>query len=172
MKRVSMLVVSLLVLTACGAGGSPPDRDGTWFVWLPDRDVDIPADDLDYFALQNGMESILVALGQPPSETSEKYLRPSVTMSVTVVGGDSPGITDMRAWLQCGAISRSETLEFAPPLGNSDGTVEADLGFVSWEGEFSGSERFSGTWTAGECEGSWNAKAERDDGDGGFFTDE
>lgn len=155
--RQAMLGVLVVLLTACGAAGSPPDTAGYWYLWLPDQEVDVPNDDMFLYHKMNFDALFLAALGQLPTEAVEEYIRPSLTMFLTVVGGESPGITDMDVLLNCGAISQYEHLTFDPPFGNSDGTVEADLGFVVWEGKFTGSEKVSGTWTSGDCDGSWNA---------------
>ena len=67
----------------------------------------------------------------------------------------------------------NERVEFNPPLEvSADGTVSVDRDVVQWEGKFWGSERFSGDWTAGDCEGSWDVTGEKDGDFGGFVPED
>ncbi len=102
-KFVGLGVACFLLLASCGASGSPPDTDGTWFLWLPDEQAEV--DDVFIYHDVHMRTLFLVARGGKPIERSEEYRTPSLTMVLNVAGGDAPGITSMRVLLNCGDLA-------------------------------------------------------------------
>lgn len=179
----AILLSAGLMLAACGgtesggSAGSPPTEAGTWLVWSPDRQVDDTWSErgTGFLMIINHSQAWRLATfgGEPLEPEIASQLRPSLWLSLDVEEGGSdsePSMAQMRFRLECGPVVRNETVEFDPPKEvGAGGTVSVDLGVLQWDGTFSGSETFSGEWTAGDCGGSWNSTGGRDDDDLGAF---
>lgn len=182
MRRLSAVLGAVVLLgsvaAACGSAdpaGSPPAEAGSWMIWSPDRQVDdTPSEDTGNFVkLAHSFAWDEATFGGDPLEPEfVALLRPSLWMRLDLEeGGSNPSMADVR--VECGPVVLNETVEFDPPKTvAADGTVAVDLGFLQWEGTFSGSESFSGEWTAGDCGGSWDATGDNDDDFGVFFSQE
>lgn len=173
MRRVSATFVVLVVLvSACSVSPHPPEESGKWFILAPDADGGFP-DDLDSVATSWRLVTYTVSYGGPVIDSflEANRSRSGLYAVIEVTAGERPTIVAADLFVLCGSLVRYEHASGPFTIG-ADGTFAVTTVGVQIDGELSGNERLSLSWTAGECGGAWTVTESGTADGGGFLADD